>query len=225
MITYYFSGGPNPQKVSLLLEELGIAYRPVKIDVMQGEQHDPAFLALNPNAKLPVIVDDDGVVVFDSNAILLHLGVKHGRFVPEPGSPLWGETLSWLMFVATGLGPFSGQAVHFRHASPEPVPYAATRYDYEARRHFTIVEQRLATREFMAGTDYSIVDMALWGWAPFLPRILGEGAQADFPNVTRLADWIGARPAAQRALALPGPGRGSPPPVRGNPHLFGHLRT
>ncbi len=223
MITYYFSGGPNPVKVSLLLEELGLAYRPVKIDVMQGQQHEDSFLALNPNAKIPVIVEEDGRVVFDSNAILLHLAMKHGRFVPEPGAPLWGELLSWLMFVATGLGPFSGQAVHFRHAAPEPVPYATTRYKYEARRHFGIVERRLEKQEFLVGTDYSIADMALWGWAQFLPRILGEETPAEFPNVMRLVDWISARPAAQRALALPGPGRTTPPPVRGNRHLFRHL--
>lgn len=175
---------------------------------------------------MPVIRDGDRVV-FDSNAILLYLADKHAQFVPERTSPDWAAMLSWLMFIASGLGPYSGQAVHFQHAAPEHQPYAITRYLFEARRHFTIVEARLADRPWLLGEDYSIVDMALWGWAAFLPRILGDDAAGDFPRVHALVARIDARPAAQRALAAttrPGSGPGAKPPnVYANPHLFRYL--
>lgn len=223
MLTYHFGGGPNPLKVSLLLEELGIPYEPVRVRTLEGEQLTPAFTALNPNQKIPVIVDD-GRPVFDSNAILLLLADRHGRFAPPPDSPLRGELLSWLMFVATGLGPFSGQAVHFRHGAPEEVPYARRRYDFEARRHFDVVERRLDAREFLAGDDYSIADMALWGWAHFLTRILDDDAPGHYPNLMRLTGWINARPAAERAIRISGTTpSGKPPAVKGNRHLFRHL--
>ncbi|HTU09620.1 MAG TPA: glutathione S-transferase family protein [Allosphingosinicella sp.] len=223
MLTYHFGGGPNPLKVSLLLEELDIAYTPVRVRTLAGEQHSEAFTALNPNQKIPVIVEEDGNAIFDSNAILLHLADRHGRFAPPPDDPRRGELLSWLMFVATGLGPFSGQAVHFKHGAPEAVPYAARRYDYEARRHFAIVERRLGNRDFLAGDAYSIADMALFGWAHFLTRILDEDAPGDFPNLLRLMAWIEARPAGQRALAMSGTTGGPAPQVKGNRHLFRHL--
>jgi GST-like protein len=224
MLTYHFGGGPNPLKVSLLLEELGLAYQAVRVRTLDGEQHSPAFTALNPNQKIPVIVDTDGTTVFDSNAILLYLADRHGRFAPPPDAPERGVLLSWLMFVATGLGPFSGQSVHFKHGAPEEVPYARRRYDYEARRHFNVVEQRLERHEFLAGDDYSIADMALFGWAHFLTRIIDEAAPADYPNLLRLMGWIETREAAQRALAMSGTTDGRPAPqVKGNPHLFRHL--
>lgn len=199
MLKFYFNGSPNPTKVALFLEESGLPYEPIPVDTRRGQQFDPAFLKINPNGKVPVI-DDDGTVVFDSNAILLYLAEKSGKFLPPPSAR--GELLSWLMFAATGVGPFSGQAVHFRHFAPEKVPYAAARYDYEARRHFAIIDARLAAHRYMVGDAYSIVDMAVWGWARMIPFILGDDAWAKLPNLKRLHDEIAARPAAARALAL-----------------------
>jgi GST-like protein len=201
MIRFYFNGSPNPTKVALLLEELGLPYEAVPIDTRRGQQFDPAFLALNPNAKVPAIVDGD-VTVFDSNAILLYLAEKTGQFLPAAAPALRGEFLSWLMFVATGIGPFSGQAVHFRHFAPEQVPYAQTRYHYEADRHYSILDRRLANRRYIVGDSYTIVDMAAWGWARMVPFIMGDGAWDRFPNLKRLHDEIAARPAAARAVAL-----------------------
>jgi GST-like protein len=201
MLKFYFNGSPNPTKVALFLEEAGIAYEPVPVDTRKGEQFSAAYLAINPNGKVPAIVDGD-VKVFDSNAILLYLAEKTGKFLPSGSPSLRGETLSWLMFVATGVGPFSGQAVHFRHHATEKLPYAHSRYQFEAARHFGVLEAHLARRRYMVGEMYSIVDMDVWGWARMLTFILGDGAWERFPNVKRLHDEIGARPAAARAVAL-----------------------
>ena len=199
MIKFFFNGSPNPTKVALFLEESGLRYEPVPVDTRRGQQFDPAFLAINPNGKVPAIVDGDATV-FDSNAILLYLAEKTGRFLPPAAAR--GELLSWLMFVATGVGPFCGQAVHFIHFAPEKIPYAQKRYRFEAERHFTVLDQRLAQRAYMVGDGYSIVDMDVWGWARMIPFILGEGAFDRWPNLKRLADEISARPAAQRAVAI-----------------------
>jgi GSH-dependent disulfide-bond oxidoreductase len=199
MLKFFFNGSPNPTKVALFLEEAGLAYEPLAVDTRRGQQFEPAFVAINPNGKVPAIVDGD-VTVFDSNAILLYLAEKTGKFLPPASAR--GETLSWLMFVATGVGPFSGQAVHFKHFATEKVPYADKRYQYEAARHFGVLEARLAKRRYMVGEAYSIVDMDVWGWARMLPFILGDGAWDKFPAVKRLHDEISARPAAARAVAL-----------------------
>ena len=201
MIKFYFNASPNPLKVALFLEEAGLAYEPIPVDTRSGHQFAPEYLAINPNAKVPAIVDGD-TTVFDSNAILLYLAEKTGQF--QPTSPaLRGEFLSWLMFVATGVGPFSGQAVHFKHFAPEQVPYANTRYQYEAERHYGIADQRLADRRFMVGDSYTIVDMALWGWARMVPFMLGDdNAWTKFPNLKRFLDEINARPAAQKVEAF-----------------------
>src|SRR5271169_3481120 len=159
MLKFYFSGAPNPTKVALFLEETGLPYEPIPIDTRKGEQHKPQFLAVNPNGKVPAIVDGD-VTVFDSNAILLYLAEKTGKFLPAAGDKARGELLSWLMFVATGVGPFSGQAVHFKHFAPEKVDYAHKRYQFETVRHHTILDARLAGRRFILGDRYTIVDMA-----------------------------------------------------------------
>lgn len=201
MIKFYFNGSPNPTKVALLLEETGLAYEPIPVDTRTGEQFAPALLAVNPNGKVPAIVDGD-TVVFDSNAILLFLAEKTGKFLPPDGSKSRGELLSWLMFAATGLGPFCGQAVHFKHFAPEKVPYANDRYQYEAERHFRVLDMHLSTRTYIVGNTYTIVDMDVWGWARMIPFILGEDAWAKFPNLKRLVDEISARPAATRAAAL-----------------------
>ncbi len=201
MLKLYFNGSPNPTKVALFLEEAGIAYEAIPIDTRKGEQFGAAYLAINPNGKVPAIVDGE-VTVFDSNAILLYLAEKTGKFLPAGSPAVRGELLSWLMFVATGVGPFSGQAVHFRHFTPEKIPYAHNRYGYEAERHYGIVDAHLAKRRYMVADMYSIVDMDLWGWARMVPFILGEGAWDRFPNIKRLIDEISARPAAARAIGL-----------------------
>lgn len=201
MLTFYFNGSPNPTKVALFLEESGLPYEPRPVDTRKGEQFDPAFLAINPNGKVPAIVDGD-VTVFDSNAILLYLAEKTGQFLPPDTAKDRAALLSWLMFVATGVGPYSGQAVHFRHFAPEGNAYANQRYQFEALRHYTVVDQHLADRAFMLGDTYTIVDMALWGWARMIPFKLGEDAWEKLPNVKRLHDTIDARPAAARAKAL-----------------------
>ena len=201
MLKFYYSGAPNPTKVALFLEEAGLAYEPIPVDTRKGDQHKAAYLAINPNAKVPAIVDGDAVV-FDSNAILLYLAEKTGKFLP-PGTPAGrGELLSWLMFVASGVGPYAGQAVHFRNYAPEKLPYAINRYVFEAQRHFGILNARLAARRYMLGDTYTIVDMDVWGWARLVPMILGDTAWDKFKNLKRLVDEISARPAAQRAVAL-----------------------
>ena len=199
MLKFYFNGSPNPTKVALFLEEAGLPYEAIAVDTRKGDQFKPAFLAVNPNGKVPAIVDGE-VTVFDSNAILLYLAEKTGKFLPPPAQR--GELLSWLMFVATGVGPFSGQAVHFKHHATEKPPYAHNRYQYEAERHYGILDARLAKSRYMVGGAYSIVDMDVWGWARLVPFIMGEEAWAKFPNVKRLVDEVSARPAAARAVAL-----------------------
>lgn len=202
MIKFYFHPSPNPAKVALFLEEAGVPYELVPVDTRKGEQHSAAFKALNPNAKTPAIVDGD-VVVFDSNAILLYLAEKTGQFLPENTPERRAQMLSWLMFIATGIGPYSGQCVHFRHAAPEPKEYALNRYDFEAWRHWTILNDHLAERKYMLGDTYTLVDMAVWGWARAVPYILGGPEAWDkLPHVKRLLDEINTRPAAQRAEAL-----------------------
>jgi GST-like protein len=202
MIKFYYSLAPNPMKVALFLEEAGLAYESIPVDTRKGEQFSAEFTALNPNNKVPCIVDGDATV-FDSNAILLYLGEKTGKFMPANTPRARGELLSWLMFVASGVGPFSGQAVHFSRFAPEPKEYAVTRYMFEAKRHYGIVDARLAQHKFMLGDSYTIVDMALWGWARLVPFVLGdEAALGRLPNLKRLLDTIEARPAAARALAL-----------------------
>ncbi len=201
MLKFYYSGAPNPTKVALFLEEAGLPYEAIPVDTRKGDQHKPEYKAINPNAKVPAIVDGDAVV-FDSNAILLYLAEKTGKFLPPNTPKARGELLSWLMFVASGVGPYSGQAVHFRVYAPEKLPYAINRYMFEAQRHFGIIDERLASRKFMLGDVYTIVDMDVWGWARLIPNVMGEGAWDKLKNLKRLVDEINARPAAQRAAAL-----------------------
>jgi len=201
MIKFYYSGAPNPMKVALMLEECGLQYEPMPVDTRKGEQHSAEFLKINPNGKVPAIVDGDAVV-FDSNAILLYLAEKTGKFLPAKGDKNRGELLSWLMFVASGVGPFSGQSVHFRNYAPEKIEYAINRYMYETQRHYGILNDRLGKHKYMVGDAYGIVDMAVWGWARLIPAALGEAHWAKFPNLKRLVDEISARPAAARANAM-----------------------
>ena len=201
MIKFYFSGAPNPTKVALFLEETGLAYEAIPVDTRKGDQFKADFLKINPNSKVPVIVDGDATV-FDSNAILLYLAEKTGKFLPPNTPANRGELLSWLMFVATGVGPFSGQSVHFQHHTPEKIPYAQSRYTFEAMRHYAILNERLAKHRYVVADTYSIVDMDVWGWARMVPYILSKDAWDKLPHLKRLVDEIEARPAAQRATKL-----------------------
>jgi GST-like protein len=207
MIRFYFHPTPNPAKVALLLEELGQPYEVIPVDTAKGEQHTPAFRAINPNGKLPAIADTDGpgereARVFDSSAILLYLGEKAGRFIGTPADR--PELLSWLFFIGTGLGPFSGQAVHFQHAAPEKFPYAVNRYRREIERHYRVLDRHLEGRDFILGKDYSIADMSAWGWLGRASRVLpgSDDPLAAFPNLKRLFEKVEARPAAARAKAV-----------------------
>src|SRR5271156_4603210 len=141
MLKFYFNGAPNPNKVALFLEETGLPCELVPVDTRKGDQFKPAFLKVNPNGKVPAI-DDDGIFVFDSNAILLYLAEKTGKFLPPNTPANRAQTLSWLMFVASGLGPYSGQAVHFKRAAPEQLPYAQNRYLREAERHYRVLDEQ-----------------------------------------------------------------------------------
>ena len=201
MLKFYYSGAPNPTKVALFLEETGTPYDPIPIDTRKGEQHQPEFLAINPNAKLPAIVDGD-VKVFDSSAILLYLAEKTGKFLPAKTDKARGELLSWMFFVSSGVGPYFGQSVHFRVYVPEKISYATNRYAFEAQRHAGILDARLANQKYMLGDTYTIVDMNVWGWARLVPMVLSDNAWEKLPNLKRLVEEISARPAAQKAMAL-----------------------
>lgn len=200
MLKLYYHPTPNSMKVVVLLEELELPFEVATVDIFKGEQHAPEFRKLNPNAKVPAITDD-GVAIFDSHAILLYLAEKHHRFWPQDRAAR-AATLSWLEFIATGLSPLSGQAVHFLHYAPEDLPYAKNRYVKEVERHYSVLDERLASSRFLAGDDYTIADMALYGWAASAGFIFGEKGLADYSNVTRLMDEMNARSAVVRALQI-----------------------
>jgi GST-like protein len=207
MIRFYFHPTPNPAKIALFLEETGLPYEVVPVDTSKGEQHAPAFRAINPNGKVPAIVDTDGpggaeIRVFDSSAILLYLGEKTGQFMTSPANH--GELLSWLFFIASGLGPYSGQAVHFQRAAPEKLPYAINRYRREAERHYAVLDTHLGGRDYIVGDAYSIADMSAWGWVDRAKFVFfgSDAPLAPFPNIARWFAAIDARPAAIRARAV-----------------------
>jgi len=204
MLKLYYHPSPNPAKIALFLEETGLDYEIVPVDTRKGEQHEPAFLKINPNAKTPALVDTDtGATVFDSTAILLYLADKSGQFTLPADPAAKGAALSWLMFIATGIGPYSGQAVHFKHFAPEGNDYGVNRYEFEAKRHWDLIEAHLGEHTYMAGNEYGLVDIALWGWCAPLPFIMAnENAWNDYPNIKRLFDEINQRPAAQRAAKV-----------------------
>jgi GST-like protein len=207
MIRLYYHATPNPAKVGLLLEELGLPYELVPVDTRKGEQHLPAFLQINPNAKVPALVDTDGpdgteAVVFDSTAILLYLARKTSQFLGTAADE--PQLLSWLLFIASGLGPFSGQAVHFQHAAPEKLPYAINRFRREAERHYRVLDERVADRRFIVGDSYTIADMSAWGWLGRAGVVMAglDDPLNDFPNLKRWYAEIDSRPAAARARDL-----------------------
>ncbi|KQV66355.1 glutathione S-transferase C-terminal domain-containing protein [Rhizobium sp. Root1220] len=204
MIRFYFHPTPNPAKVALFLEEAKLPYETVPVDTSKGVQHTPGFRAINPNGKVPAIVDTDGpggraTRVFDSTAILIYLAEKTGTFLGRPEDR--PELLSWLLFLASGLGPFSGQAVHFQHAAPAGSDYAVNRYRREAERHYQVLNDHLESRTFIVGETYTIADMSAWGWLDRASRVLkgADNPLGAYPNLKHLFDTIDARPAAARA--------------------------
>ncbi|MAJ14763.1 MAG: glutathione S-transferase [SAR116 cluster bacterium] len=198
MIKFYYNTGPNPMKVALFLEETKLAYEAIPVDTRKGEQHTDNYKKINPNAKAPTI-EDEGNIVFDSNAILLYLGEKTGQFMPDNSLKSKSELYSWLMFVATGIGPYSGQSVHFQHMAPEKLEYAINRYTFEAERHYDILDKRLSNYEFMIGNTYTIVDMAVWGWTRMIEKVIAVGELEKRKNLKRLMEYIKTRPASHEA--------------------------
>jgi GST-like protein len=204
MIDLYYWTTPNGHKVTLFLEETGLDYRIVPVNIGAGDQFKPDFLAIAPNNRIPAIVDTEPqgggapVSVFESGAILLYLAEKTGRFLP---ADLRGraEVLQWLFWQMGGLGPMAGQNHHFRLYAPEKLPYAIERYVNETNRLYGVMNIRLADREYLAG-DYSIADMAAYPWVVPYER---QGQDlADFPHLKRWFEAIGARPATVRAYEL-----------------------
>ncbi|MEW5862847.1 MAG: glutathione S-transferase N-terminal domain-containing protein [Pseudomonadota bacterium] len=205
MIDLYTWGTPNGRKVSIMLEECGLAYRVHKVDIGKGEQFREEFVAINPNSKIPAIVDYDGpdgraMKLFESGAILVYLAGKTGRFLPPTVRGKY-EALQWLMFQMGGIGPMFGQAHHFLRAAPEPVPYAIERYTKETRRLYGVLERRLAHAPFLAG-EYSIADIATFPWVA--RHEWHKVDLAEFPSVKRWFDTIRRRPAVARGMAVPG---------------------
>ena len=207
MIRFYYHPTPNPAKIALFLEETGLPYEVVPVDTSKGEQHTPAFRSINPNGKVPAIVDTEGpggaeVRVFDSSAILLYLAEKTGKLLGSPADR--GELLSWLFYIGTGLGPFSGQAVHFQRAAPEKLPYAINRYRREAERHYAVLDKHLEGRSFIVGNEYTIADISAWGWIDRASFVLpGSGDPlAPYPNIRRWFHSINELPAVAKARAV-----------------------
>jgi GSH-dependent disulfide-bond oxidoreductase len=203
MIDVYFWPSPNPNKVTICLEEIGLPYQLIPINIHRGGQHHPDILALNPNGKLPVIVDRDtgGVplTLCESGAILLYLAEKTGQLLPKtPEARL--ELMQWLMWQMSSLGPMSGQAVHFQHHAPEPLDYPIARYRREVARLYSILEQRLSDRPYLMGHDYTILDISVFGWLNFHSIVLGE--LEPFPKLQRWLTQLKERPAVQRGLEV-----------------------
>ena len=202
MIDLYTWNTPNGRKVSILLEELGVPYKVFPIDITKDEQFDPDFLKISPNNRIPAIVDhDNGLTLMESGAILLYLADKYDSFVPK--NDYW-RTVEWLMWQMGGVGPMFGQVHHFVSYNPGKAPYAETRYTNEAKRLYGILDKRLASRNYVAGTgrgEYSIADMAIFPWvARFDWQKININ---EFPNV---CDWytnIAKRPAVQKGYHIP----------------------
>jgi GSH-dependent disulfide-bond oxidoreductase len=205
MIDLYTWTTPNGRKVSIMLEETGLTYRTHRIDIAKGDQFTPEYVAINPNSKIPAIVDPDGpggkkLAVFESGAILIYLAEKTGKLLAQDAVQRI-ETLEWLMFQMAGVGPMFGQRHHFFRAAPEKVPYALERYTKETHRIYGVLDKRLAENEYLAGGAYSIADIATYPWVA-----RWEWHELDwtkFPHVERWFKAIGARPAVQRGMAVP----------------------
>lgn len=204
MIDLYYWTTPNGHKVTMLLEELGLAYRIIPINIGKGDQFAPDFLAIAPNNRMPAIVDHEPagrgapISVFESGAILLYLAEKAEKFIAADSYGR-AEVLQWLFWQMGGLGPMAGQNHHFRNYAPEKIHYAIDRYVNETNRLYGVLNRRLADRAFVAGADYSIADMASYPW--ILPDAQGQ-TMDDFPHLARWHADIKARPATGRAYAL-----------------------
>jgi GST-like protein len=203
MIDLYAWPTPNGYKVSILLEELGLPYKVIPVDIAKGDQFKPEFLAISPNNKMPAIVDHDGpggkpYSLFESGAIMLYLAEKTGKFLPADKRAHY-DVVQWLMFQMGGVGPMLGQAHHFRQYAPEPIPYAIDRYTNEAGRLYRVINKRLGEVDYLAGT-YSIADMAVYPWLRSWEK---QGQKiTDYPNIQRWMAAIDAREAVQRGLML-----------------------
>ncbi|MCK6396469.1 glutathione binding-like protein [Zoogloea sp.] len=205
MIDLYYWTTPNGHKITLFLEESGLPYRILPINIGKGEQFQPDFLRIAPNNRIPAIVDTEPagggepVSIFESGAILLYLAEKCGRFLSaDPRVRI--DTLQWLFWQMGGLGPMAGQNHHFVQYAPESLPYAIERYVKETARLYAVLDKRLADRDFIAGPDYSIADMACYPW--IVPHVRQRQNLDDFPNLKRWFEAIQQRPATQRAYAL-----------------------
>jgi GST-like protein len=208
MIDFYYWPTPNGWKISIMLEECGLPYRLVPVNIGKGDQFRPEFLAISPNNRMPAIVDD-GVPVFESGAILLHLAEKAGRFMPTDARGR-KETLEWLFWQVGNLGPMAGQLSHFVNYAQGEHDYSHQRYANEYNRCLGVLERRLAGREFILG-EYSIADMASFPWV-LISKPLGQGLD-EFPRVARWREAIKQRPAVQRGVDLGKELRRSAPPT------------
>jgi GSH-dependent disulfide-bond oxidoreductase len=206
MIDFYVLTSPNVQKIFIMLEELAAPYRTIKVDVWKGEQFKPEFLALNPNAKIPVIVDHDGpggkpYTVFESGAILMYLADKFGRFLPTEMAKRY-DVIQWLMIQLTGVGPTFGQTVHFTLFAPPGNDYAKSRYKSEMLRLYELIEKRLGQCPYLGGDEYSIADIATFPWTRNHDNF---GVKwSDHPNVAHWFEAISARPAVKKAIDIVG---------------------
>ena len=204
MIQVYSWATPNGHKVHIMLEECGLPYRVVPVDIGAGDQFGPEFLRISPNNKIPAIVDPDGpdgqpISLFESGAILLYLAGKTGRFLPAQVAQRY-RVLEWLMFQVGGVGPMLGQAHHFRLYAPEKIPYAVDRYTSESRRLYSVMNRQLAGSTYIAGAEYSIADIAIFPW---LRSWKNQGIDwNDYPHLMGWFDEISARPAVQRGVAV-----------------------
>ncbi|MDZ4736754.1 MAG: glutathione S-transferase N-terminal domain-containing protein [Rhodospirillaceae bacterium] len=203
MIDLYTWPTPNGHKIHIMLEEIGMPYKVIPIDIGRGDQFKPDFLKISPNNKMPALVDPDGpdgkpIAVFESGAILIYLAEKSGMLMPLSPRERY-DVLQWLMFQMGGIGPMLGQAHHFHIYAPEKIPYAIERYSNEANRLYGVLDRQLANREFVA-TEYSIADIAIWPWLRSWER---QGVNLpDFKNVQRWFDRIAARPAVKRGIEV-----------------------
>ncbi|MBD1903443.1 glutathione S-transferase N-terminal domain-containing protein [Trichocoleus sp. DQ-A3] len=200
MIDLYTFTTPNGRKASVMLEEVALPYNVHKIDITKGEQFTPEFVAINPNSKIPAIVDQDtGMTVFESGAILIYLGEKAGRFLPTEQKARF-QVLEWLMFQMGGIGPMFGQLNHFKKFAPEKIPYAIERYEKETLRLYGVLDKQLADWEFICN-EYSIADIATFPWVASYEF---QGLTLDnHPNLKRWFETIQQRPAVQRGMAVP----------------------
>jgi GSH-dependent disulfide-bond oxidoreductase len=204
MIQCYSWPTPNGHKIHIMLEECGLAYTAIPVNIGTGEQFKPEFLAISPNNRIPAITDPNGpdgkpISLFESGAILIYLAGKTGKFMPSSDRGKY-ECLQWLMWQMGGFGPMLGQAHHFRMYAPSKIDYAYDRYTNEAKRLYGVLNKQLATRDYLCGSQYTIADMACFPWTRSTPN---QGIDwADFPHVKRWHDAIAARPAVQKGVAV-----------------------